>query len=435
MSLNPPPLNLNETSLLPFETLPDELLLSIFQCLDPLKRSLMLSICKKWNDTLLLNRSLWTVLHLPRAYSFEESISILRIFNARSGFRLKHMILEADMTNGQQLGEVFHELQKSGGSLRLLSLTQSAFLNKETRTLTRKLLPNLNTLNLLDPMEYHSMRIPNMLRVRKERGIQDADEELRYLRCTHFFRFDQSEHRWLSTLLSFRAHGVSFRDLRSVLKATQSTLESLSLFDWSIMGDDEPSSESSQPKVSSDEVDMKRLKHLEVPSKGDEARSLTRLLGRVESVEMLAGEVNTLTAFDFRNVKHLTVYSYDEEEDQEQLENLEPLRLRTESLFKLNKSVEELVLECPNTRRGGETQIDLTFELLCNRSETQSPPEVHLPNLVKLTIMDPIKLDGKLLSKLVQERKALAESFKLTCVDPSNKEILIEDWEARGWMN
>lgn len=425
MSLNPPPPNQNETSLQPFETLPDELLLSIFQCLDPLKRSLPLSICKKWTDTLLINRSLWTLLHLPRAFSFEESISILQIFSARSGFRLKHVIFEAGITNGQQLGDVFDELKKSAESLRLISLTQSAFLNKETRTSTRKLFPKLNTLNLLIPEEYNPFMIPNMLRLRTERGIQDADEELRYLRCTYFFGFEEAEREWLSGLFFFQTDGASFEDVRLVLKSSQFTLRHLGLLDWFVRVDDSPSP---------GEVDMKRLKYLEVPFRDAEARSLSQLLRRGESIEMLEGKVNTVIHFNFFDVKRLTICLCDEELDRENLENLELLRLRTESLFKQNRA-EELVLECPKTTTGGETHLNLVLELLCNHSERQSRPEIHLPNLARLTIANPVKLDGKLLIKLVQERKSPTASFEVTFVDACGKELSINDWEARGWMD
>lgn len=61
--------------------------------------------------------------------------------------------------------------------------------------------------------------------------------------------------------------------------------------------------------------------------------------------------------------------------------------------------------------------------------------KIFLPVLFELTIVDPVKLDEKLLKQLIQERRDIAGEFSVKVKDSKlGKEVLFEDWEARGWM-
>lgn len=59
-----------------------------------------------------------------------------------------------------------------------------------------------------------------------------------------------------------------------------------------------------------------------------------------------------------------------------------------------------------------------------------------LPHLVRLIIRDPIKLDGNLLQKIVRARTKRNRKFQLKFRSGTASEVVvIDDWEARGWMN
>lgn len=140
----------------PFDSLPEELLLTIFKNFDPIKRCSLLSICRKWNQNMNLNQSLWTSLTLPPHHNFTSSLSILRSFNSKSGYQMKHVLISSIIETDQELRDLFQELQKSN-TLKVLALVQLSKMNTETRILTRKLLPNLNTIMFLDSEDHDVM--------------------------------------------------------------------------------------------------------------------------------------------------------------------------------------------------------------------------------------------------------------------------------------
>lgn len=132
---------LAQLSLQHFQSLPDELLISFFRFLSSFERTRLLSTCKRWNQIILLHSPFWRYLTVPKDLPFHLVFMSLIAFTFRSGFKLKHVVIESNIQYENELKTIFAMLAKSASSLRLLRLYQGDGNNNKTIKLAMKQLP------------------------------------------------------------------------------------------------------------------------------------------------------------------------------------------------------------------------------------------------------------------------------------------------------
>lgn len=395
---------------------------------------------------------------------FEKTLLVLFSFSRRSGYQLKHVCLSSTITRTGELHKIFRELKESAESLTVLSLVQRDFsLIREARRLARTSLPKLNTLKLMEDEREAPNEIGRMWYLREELGINDLDEGMKYLCCSKLYDIDEEEMSWLSGLKLLEiTETCSMRDLKSVLKACKSSLEQLELRD--VFGLRHYTS-SEESKFGDDgRINMEKLSVLHLPWDEEEAIALSRILETTSPVQRMDGRLHCLRHFHFPSLQELGITTYYDEEDREDVALLTSptLLVDHEVLLKQNESATRLKLY-----GWAKPQIDSILNLLLIPSKSnpiaqgsdfpipgsqlgveqrnlpaqRSNPgqEVLLPNLVKLTIAelsieDRVRLDRKLLKKLVEDRKIINQSFEFSLYDEEEDEIPETEREARGWI-
>lgn len=182
----------------------------------------------------------------------------------------------------------------------------------------------------------------------------------------------------------------------------------------------------------------------------------------MDQSESRQGELLTTLQSFFGSEVELDLYDEDDEDEQTLL-NSPTILVDHENLLRKCKFVNQLgfsILLSDQTE--AKLQLDVLFKLLIIPSKPNttfsesilgafnshleaerkelgiqgSDPaqEILLPDLVKLSITNPIQLDGKLLHQLVQSRKSFKTEFEIELLDDEWNEIVEAEWEARGWM-
>lgn len=414
--------------------MPDELLLSIFDKLDIFQRSMLLSICKRWNEALLSNHSFWNSLILPPRHSFEETLFILKLFNARSECKLKHAVLGLKLQNAKQVSEIFRELKRSGNSLKTLGLAHEPGLGKIIRVLARTFLPKLNTI-ALSYKEVASFSYWNsaVWLNREELKVIDEDEGIRFCQLDEFGDFQSADKSWVSKSKYISIESTtSIDDLIFLLKAAELSLVDLDLEAFAA----EPlasmnTNQTSMMKVSRN-FTLEGPVELRVPSDPDVAD----LLGRLMTIEdtsglLLKGSIESLLAFKLVGVKRLELTLYPDT-DPDTI-TLSEISVETDLCLKPNQTVEELTLDC---RRNGICHLKLVLEkLLISSQDPIDHPFSLLPNLVKLVIQDPRQLDVELVQKVIESRRSVVPTFQFVYEENTDEEGILEmeDWAERDW--
>lgn len=131
-------------------------------------------------------------------------------------------------------------------------------------------------------------------------------------------------------------------------------------------------------------------------------------------------------------------------------EDMDILVEKTRKFFQLNPTIQSLTLRCLSGYGGDQYHINKLLEMLDSSSQSQTPgamdeaegassssiENLTLPHLVKLTIKDATTLDGNLLQKIVKYRRQKSKLFQLEFTEGLfDKTVVVEDWEARGWMD
>lgn len=436
MSLNSSSLpNLTRTKTAPqIGSIPDELLLSIFEKLDAFQRCLLLPTCKRWNEALLSNHSFWDSLILPPRHSFEKTLFILNIFNARSECRVRHVVLGLRIQNAKEVGEIFRELKRSGNSLKVLGLKHELGFGKIIRVLARTFLPSLNTIALSHESTsrffFWNMALWVNVRLLK---VDDKDEGIRYCQVDEFGDFQEADKVWLSQSESILlGKTVPTDDLFLVLKAAQSSLEDLDLQDFQ---PEEPLPVSPDQTSSLgifQKINMVKLESLRLPLNPKGVETLRELITIEDTSRLfLKGSVLALVHFKLAGMRKLEVHLNSDDSDSVQLL---VYHSATDLFLERFSKTEELIL-CCNSRADFHLNLFLEKLLISPQNPSNHQP-IFLPNLVKLVIYDPIELDVKLLEEVIKSRSSVVPSFCFVCKEDTDEEtdrVEIEDWAERDW--
>lgn len=285
--------------------------------------------------------------------------------NSRSGYRLRHVCLGAQVPDDEGLRKLSEELGKSSDSLRVLGLV-SEFPGDVIMKQAKMVCPKLNTLQIMGPREYHPRAMSILFSFRQRMGIRDLeDEKLKYLRCGNLSLVGEEYKDYLSTMESLCIRGTSsLTALRSILMASQSTLNELDLLAWAAISS--PFSTTGKGKLR-----LKSLRNLRLPFLPAALNDLDDVMEVEGKLNRLGSSLSTLVKFDSRAVKHLELYLFAEEVPF-QVVLLRNLEEETAIQMQQHHSIGELTLWCPNSKTGGKKHLDFLLKtLLSSRSEVE----------------------------------------------------------------
>lgn len=350
-----------------FNDLLDEILHLVFSFLTPEERALVSSTCKEWHGIIMGTKSYWREVKVGKDASVEKMQTKLRVFNQRSSFSLRVVVIDRKINNQPELDRVFYIIAPSARTIRKVLLRQAPTLNLYTRILSRLSFPALQVLCTQAEIQ--------MGKVFKMRDPEETWNGLEvYLTDLLVELHDEDELEWLSRLQCLEVEiSDSPRAIRSILESCKG-LVTLSVN--GIFHNTEPNSHDSIIIV-----DFLKVLHLPVspPSRPPIRVDLT-----APNLKALVCRIDQLESVQASSLQQLFLVLEDPGDEEWDEQKLQDYSRKCNGCFSSKPRILELIIlgDIPGGARKVQGQLQgLIKTLACSADKVPI-----CPNLKQLTI-------------------------------------------------
>jgi hypothetical protein len=312
--------------------------------------------------------------------------------------------------------------------------------------------PVLSSLISCSELELLVRAVDYMFKHQVRLGVQDRTNveigTLKFYSTDALLQLTQEDFKWLSRLrYLWVGQTVDIMSMRRILESTEDVVE-LDLPSWTTLEkltSSDIRSLSRNPKP----VNLKLLKNFISPRDIALTVAMNQMLELDGDQTLLSGGADSLVLWKVKGLKAAFLHLVPDTDRGE----VEILVEKARKFFQLSPTIQSLTLRCYRGGYGGDQHhLNKILEVLDtpSSSQPQKPDRIAggeaapssavdnllLPHLVKLTIEDPIELDGNLLQKIVRAKTERDINFQLEFRDSETSEVVvIDDWEARGCMD